>query len=755
MKNYIRKFVRLNTKTSEEDRYVKKKKDVLSLPEGFQWKRGINMIAKTKIRPFMDTMNFAITNSEKTDTVFLKNFDDSMQKSIYYIKNLIKREYPDMDLTVDDVNRIVMEDYSQIIDNTFQNDSIYDLSMRYIATKYLAFNRDILSQMLEEVESMDYKKFMRDERYSDDFKKNCMLTACALKQDYEQSSKEFYDVNFEEYDKIQKLVQERGRDNAFLAICNEYNGKRNNDYIQIRLFLKSVYWIIYGIEGREKEKDNKSKSPVSKMMEKYAVEDYIDLENYIIRDCLKNELIDSIILMVYQLDSFGQIFQNMALHNSIMVRLKLPGLIFKVSPEQLPEDCKIADVMEYYNSKATGYRILMSKESLKNLDIESLLQLNSFYNNRLAKVLENYGKDLFIIEDIGGIEKILSNFDKDELDMGLKREDIGDDTLNAILEKYQVLLLQVKQSYAEIEKERANKIERNNKDVIVKTTFVDKDENNEREQVIYSQRAFIDTLKKCWRNEYEDYFEKKLPKTSHSLKMDFSFVSRLYNPVHLIYKFKNHSIKSEYAYWYLAMKENLKKNMNFGIVLNGEEKRKQILLASDPSKPQNIKEGSTVKLNFPNRLHCARISFVDFWKSYTGSPLIRVYEGYDDFIVDEEYIATQVLCPTDSFHIRYLKDLRKKQGKKYTINSLKSNKSKKKNGSQTMMEKCGDTVSTTTIYTEPMVRHIEGFYGLGEEVKRKVRFYNLDTDEVFVLMPSGELKQQSAVDLINNRDGRI
>ena len=37
-KNYIREFVRLNTKTSEEDRYVKKKKDALSLPEGFEWK---------------------------------------------------------------------------------------------------------------------------------------------------------------------------------------------------------------------------------------------------------------------------------------------------------------------------------------------------------------------------------------------------------------------------------------------------------------------------------------------------------------------------------------------------------------------------------------------------------------------------------------------------------------------------------------------------------------------------------------------
>ena len=39
MKKYIRKLVRLNTKTSEEDRYVKKKKDALSLPEGFERKR--------------------------------------------------------------------------------------------------------------------------------------------------------------------------------------------------------------------------------------------------------------------------------------------------------------------------------------------------------------------------------------------------------------------------------------------------------------------------------------------------------------------------------------------------------------------------------------------------------------------------------------------------------------------------------------------------------------------------------------------
>lgn len=30
--------MRLNTKNSEEDRYVKKKKDNLNLPEGFEWK---------------------------------------------------------------------------------------------------------------------------------------------------------------------------------------------------------------------------------------------------------------------------------------------------------------------------------------------------------------------------------------------------------------------------------------------------------------------------------------------------------------------------------------------------------------------------------------------------------------------------------------------------------------------------------------------------------------------------------------------
>ena len=39
MKRYIRRFVRLNTKTSEEDRYLKKKKDNLSLPDNFEWKR--------------------------------------------------------------------------------------------------------------------------------------------------------------------------------------------------------------------------------------------------------------------------------------------------------------------------------------------------------------------------------------------------------------------------------------------------------------------------------------------------------------------------------------------------------------------------------------------------------------------------------------------------------------------------------------------------------------------------------------------
>ena len=39
MKNCIRKFMRLNMKISEEDRYYYHKKDELNLPDGFEWKR--------------------------------------------------------------------------------------------------------------------------------------------------------------------------------------------------------------------------------------------------------------------------------------------------------------------------------------------------------------------------------------------------------------------------------------------------------------------------------------------------------------------------------------------------------------------------------------------------------------------------------------------------------------------------------------------------------------------------------------------
>ena len=39
MKKYISKFVRLNRKNSEEERYYYHKKDKLNLPEGFEWKR--------------------------------------------------------------------------------------------------------------------------------------------------------------------------------------------------------------------------------------------------------------------------------------------------------------------------------------------------------------------------------------------------------------------------------------------------------------------------------------------------------------------------------------------------------------------------------------------------------------------------------------------------------------------------------------------------------------------------------------------
>ena len=181
-------------------------------------------------------------------------------------------------------------------------------------------------------------------------------------------------------------------------------------------------------------------------------------------------------------------------------------------------------------------------------------------------------------------------------------------------------------------------------------------------------------MKKSWKGENTAYFNEKLPGIDNDLRRDVFLTNVLYNPVFLSYRFKNMALKAEYAYLHFLSQEQPEKSLNFGIVIDGDEEENDnsILLASDG------------ELNLPNRLHIFKRDFTDFLVAFTGKPLARIYEGFNDFTIGGEYISSQLLLPISKDHEKYLK-------------ALKSGKLKAE----------GDTVSNINPLNEGFIKHIE------------------------------------------------
>jgi hypothetical protein len=156
-------------------------------------------------------------------------------------------------------------------------------------------------------------------------------------------------------------------------------------------------------------------------------------------------------------------------------------------------------------------------------------------------------------------------------------------------------------------------------------------------------------MDKKWSNEYTKYFDTTLPKFNNDLKEDILLTNILYNPVFLSYRFKNMALKSEYAYLHYLSQSQSAKSLNFGAVLKRDNdwQKRTVLLASDGG------------VNLSNRLHTIKREFIDFLVSYTGKPLVRIYEGFNDFNVGNEYMSSKILLPTAKQHSKYLKELEK------------------------------------------------------------------------------------------------
>ena len=584
-----------------------------------------------RIRNFASTLSFATTTLKEDridDNVnFEKNFNSIMKQASIYIKKIAKENGLTEELSDSEINSLILEDYNRLLDETYQSTDISLISMKYIAVKYLSNHKNEISQLLNEIKQRGLK-YSEEEAYTDDFHENLLIALLSVQDDYEKYCENMNEANPEFLVEIRELVEKYGKSGAFKKYCEKYTKLKGISFTSRRQIISYGYLTIFGLEGIDV---NEAESLTAlKYKSDNFVKDYINGYLERLEPIYRENLESSILSSFSELEKFGEVKFGIKKHNEKMKRICLPGLGYaRYDKETLPSGTILPKVED-----------LMNRKNLEKLDIDVLLRMNSFYNNRLAKVINDYSMAIFTIDNLG----LIKQFYEGNL---LTKEDISEDTLEQLLIKYKTLILPIKSFYAITQHQIEENPEKFNKNVQALET--DNQNLSGKRQVVLGIDDFIEDVKVAWGSEYEEYFNKALPEVKNDLRKDILLTNILYNPVFLSYRFKNMALKSEYAYLHFLSQMPKNKSLNFGVVLKKENdwKKRTVLLASDGG------------VNLSNRLHTIKNEFVDFLISYTGRPLARIYEGFEDFNVGNEYISSKILLPSAKEHAKYLKELEK------------------------------------------------------------------------------------------------
>lgn len=581
-----------------------------------------------KIRDFFSTLNFSISilNDRNNEDVrnFEDNFDDIMRNSIEYIRRLAEDNAEALSDEYD-IDDLVLDDYDYISNETFQNTDIHPIAMKYVASKYLNSHRDIIPDLEREIEERGLV-FCEEESYTDDFHENLLTALLSLKHDYKENYGTLLEELPEEVSSILRVGTDPGeKDAAFRTLHNKFGSATMAPYALRRNVMMMGYYSLYGLQGLD---DKTAPQSTLKIKNAFHIKDYI--QSYVDRlePVFKNEIVNSILSIVYQLDRFGEIYEKIESHNDRMNRYGLPGLGYQ------------SDEKEIYPN-LPRFEQLMTEELLMKQNVEDLLILNVFYNNRFAKVMNEYALSLFVI---GNLDRTQRYVDGEELTVSR----LSKSTLNVLITKYQTLILPVKQYFIE----EQSKISSNPYVFIEDATELELDSSSEesrtKKRIELNPNAFVKRMTKAWRNDYRDYYNSRLPGITHNLEDDLLFTNILYNPIFLSYNFKYDSVKAAYAYLNYLSNEEPDRSLNYGVVLDKDNLNNgvNVLLAFDGNLDSTVKA------------HVKKQAFEDFLVAQTGSLDARVFVGFDDFFIAGEFATSQLVAPQCRQREKFIKGLR-------------------------------------------------------------------------------------------------
>lgn len=669
-----------------------------------------------RIRDFFTTLNFAIINSDNSSRDvfrdFKNNFDENMEIAAEYIEKLYRMQTQDGPIDEESFKLCLIEDYDKMLDETYRSTYIYSLSMKYIALKYLEKHRSEIPALKKEIEERGLV-YEEDESFTDNFHENLLRALLSAENDYRVYYENMAQINGEYLVEINDFWHKYGKEEGFKKYCEKYSKIKSVQMSVRRHFLSYAYLIMFGLEGS----DNLA---ISKYKKSYAIKEYITTFSERMEKDYREELVASVISLTSQLDRFGLLAEYRDEHARKMSTIGLPGLRYTVSTKELRATGELKKVPENVIEKSNNPSVstLLSEDELKKLPIDVLLRMNSFYNNRVAKRIHTYAISLFVYEEANFTMNVIQG-------ERITRKDIDSNFLENLLLKFEVIRLPVKNFFEESQRDVEEHCEKYNKKEIEYA-----DGTTRKQAVIMSMESFVKDVKNSWRKEYQEYFDERLPECNNDLRQDILFINKLYNPIFLSYRLKNLAMKSEYAYMYYLSQVHPEMSLNFGIVIPRNQNALDVVQSN-----KSIFVASDGILNFPNRLHTIRTDYIDFIKAYTGSPLIRLYEGIEDFDFFRGYTTAQLLLPITAAQVKYLKELKKGKRPKDDSNS------KVHSGNEALVDHilfCADRKSFMPRHCVPVTRYDKKGNPVISYLPR-VRYVDSRDGEIYTINEYGKL----------------
>ena len=425
------------------------------------------------------------------------------------------------------------------------------------------------------------------------------------------------------------LEQNNGKtiDENELIYTSNYNKNRENIIKQVwkgylEVDPRSLREIEKFAENNKNKKEHKLTSLEKRINMFVGTPEKIVNENIkyqipIMEEELKKELIDILEFLGRFFEKFNLLERYITKHSSNMAAINCLDLKYKLSTDKFELD-------------NIGLKELFSKETLEKLDVDKLMVLNMFYQNRFSKEIAAIGEAIFAVDT-------LDLWDKAKND---GRIELTADKLNVLKNKINCLDNISSRLFEEIINQENAKKEK------VKADY---------KEVDISEK--LSRINRHSGKEYKDIFDEKLPESENYLERDLAVYKTVANIRDNVYIIRENSFLT---FLYSLIKQ--KSSKNFGIIKNEYVDGKFVnTLISKYVLIGRDYEG----LNMPMRLHVNKNNLIESLIAYLGTSKIQEYEGGEDFVVANELITTSVLMPIPKVHKKAINEIYKQsKGKK-------------------------------------------------------------------------------------------